>query len=234
MKTLKILAATAALASSVALSASLASAADMSAPIGKAPMMAPMFNWSGFYAGIHGGYASISDAAIGGGDIDGGFGGVQVGFNWQAPGSNWVFGLEADVVAADLNSSATGTIGGVAFTANADVDVFGSVRGRVGYAWGPTMVYATGGYGWANLNLGITGGGLSVSSDNHLDGYVVGGGIEHAINAGPWSVKLEYLYYNFDDQTITLGGATGTTGDLDAHTVKLGLNYRFGGGWSRW
>lgn len=203
----------------------LASAADMPARMAtKAPVMAPMFNWSGVYIGIHGGYAWIdSSGAGGGGDIDGGFGGGQIGINWQAPGSNWVFGLEADGAFADINNN-----GGGGF--NAEIDSFGSIRGRIGYAWGPTMLYATGGYGWANLDVS----GAFGSGDRTLDGFVVGGGIEHAINAGPWSVKVEYLYYGFSDETFGAGAATVTTNDLDMHTIKVGLNYRFMSGLGRW
>src|SRR5215470_13904893 len=101
-----------------------ASATDVPArgPIYKAAP-APLFNWTGFYAGAHGGY--------GWGDAEnlnpqGGFGGGQIGYNWQyAP--NWVAGLEADISAADLSDK--NAVG--APLASSKVNYFGTARGRL-------------------------------------------------------------------------------------------------------
>src|SRR3954451_20030995 len=69
-----------------------ASAADLAArPYTKAPALAPGYNWSGFYAGVMGGYAWATN-----GNGSGGFGGGTLGYNWQAPGSQYVFGIEVD------------------------------------------------------------------------------------------------------------------------------------------
>ncbi len=63
-------------------------------------------------------------------------GGVQVGYDYQfAP--NWVLGLEANYSFLDTGSS----------FANRGL---GSVTGRLGYTWGPAMLYAKGGYAWAD------------------------------------------------------------------------------------
>jgi outer membrane immunogenic protein len=66
---------------------------------------------------------------------------------------------------------------------------------------------------------------------NHRDGWTVGGGLEYMF-ARNWSVKGEYQYYNFGNTTFTTGPAdiTGTRFRNDEHTVKLGINYRFGWG----
>src|SRR5262245_58886530 len=71
-----------------------AAAADLPArPAYRAPVMAPVFNWSGCYLGVYGGYAwGTSDTS----GFDGGIAGGTIGYNWQAPGSMWVFGIEAD------------------------------------------------------------------------------------------------------------------------------------------
>ena len=89
--------------------ATQASAADLAArPYTKAPAMAPGVNWSGFYAGVMGGYAW--------GDVKGGFGGGTIGYNWQAPGSMWVWGLEADAAGASLTHSETAVFFGIPVT----------------------------------------------------------------------------------------------------------------------
>src|SRR5947207_2363693 len=76
--------------------AGAAGAADMSAPRAaytKAPMMSPAINWTGFYIGAMGGYASeaTSDSLR----IKGGFAGGTLGYNWQSGmmvlGLEWMF-----------------------------------------------------------------------------------------------------------------------------------------------
>ena len=93
----------------VALSLSApASAADLAArPYTKAPppMIAAIYDWSGFYIGINGGGGSShkcwDNVVLGGGALIGGEGchnatggtvGGQVGYRWQS--ASWVFGLE--------------------------------------------------------------------------------------------------------------------------------------------
>jgi outer membrane immunogenic protein len=215
-----------------------AGAADLR-PAYKAPP-APVvaaFNWSGFYAGIHGGWATgDADLSVIGAsasaDIDGGFFGGQIGWNWQAPGSPWVWGVEVDSAWADIGDSASATFGGVLFTASSDLDYFGTARLRVGYAWDRVLWYVTGGLAWAHneISFGATApiGFIGVSSDNTHVGWTVGGGVEWAF-ADPWSVKLEYLFIDLGDEAYFGGaGAGGFDADAQIHTFKIGLNYRFG------
>lgn len=204
-------------------------AADLPARMAtKAPAYVQVYNWTGFYVGVHAGYGwgDLDFTGFGTTDQSGFFGGAQVGYNWQAPGSNWVFGLELDSAFADIEESATATIGGVAVTASSSVDYIGSFRGRVGYAWDRTLLYVTGGLGWASneISTDVAFGGLtaSVSESNTHFGYVLGAGVEYAFS-GPWSLKGEYLYYGLGNESYS-----GIDADLNIHTVKLGLNYRFG------
>jgi outer membrane immunogenic protein len=225
----KLLAATAL----VLATATTSYAADMRMPA-KAPpaYVAPMWNWTGFYAGLHGGYgwADVGAAGISGtGDLDGWFGGGQIGYNWQAPGSNFVFGIEADLSGADISSSATATGGGVTFTDTAKLESFGTIRGRIGVAvWERSLAYVTGGWAWGNGNFSVSaaipalGVAAAASSSQTHNGWVLGGGLETAINQN-WTWGVEYQHISFDSQTYF--GALSVDSDVD--TVRLKLNYLF-------
>lgn len=200
-----------------------ASAADMPArTYTKAPaMMAPaMYNWTGFYVGLNGGYGWVNSG--GSGNPSGFVGGGQIGYNWQGMGSPFVLGLEADIQGADLDE--TVALGG-GVTATTRSNAFGTVRGRIGYAFDRAMIYATGGWAYTRTSLDLSGPGGSISSSDWSSGWTLGGGLEYAF-AGPWSVKLEYLHVDSGDVTLTLGGAT-ATGSYDMDIVRAGLNYRF-------
>ncbi|MBN8976357.1 MAG: outer membrane protein [Xanthobacteraceae bacterium] len=190
-------------------------AADLAArPYTKAPayVPAPIYNWTGFYLGGHvGGSFRGDDNNVFGGSRDGSFlGGVQVGYDNQfAP--NWVFGLEANYSFKDTNG----------FFANRGL---GSVTGRLGYTWGPALLYVKGGYGWADTRFSNGFGG-----DGGRDGYTVGGGLEYLFTQN-WSGKIEYQYYDFGNvNVIAPGGIVGRFRN-DEHTIKVGLNYRFNWG----
>lgn len=143
------------------------------------------FNWTGFYVGAHGGYASGEvqgnlqyDPGLGpvdlfqgkpsrSIDIDGGFGGVQVGFNQQA--GNVVYGLEIDGSWGDIKGDSTFAIDTDAVPDGVTdytwkiapkVDAFGTVRGRLGMLVNPgLLLYATGGlaFGKVTSDLTVTG-----------------------------------------------------------------------------
>lgn len=173
-----------------------ASAADVPVrgPVYKAAP-APVFDWTGFYIGAHVGYGRES-----GQDASGVIGGVQVGYNWQLS-RNWVFGIEGDFSATDINDATLGI--------PVHVDHLASFRARIGYTWDRTMIYGTGGLAHARV------GGIGVHASD--TGYALGGGVEWAF-AHRWSAKVEYMYYGFED-----GFGTG-----NAQAIKFGANYRFG------
>jgi outer membrane immunogenic protein len=209
----KILLATVAI-TSLAIGSSYAADLGRRAPAREAPAYVPavpVYNWSGIYIGGHIGGAFAGNDFFGNDDARF-MGGGQIGADYQfAP--NWVFGIEANYSFVDSHDN------GAAFFANRNL---GSVTGRLGYAWGPTLLYAKGGYAWADTrhSFGFTG-------EEGDSGYTVGGGIEYMF-AQNWSTKLEYQYYNFGDVTfVSPPPFVATTFKNDEHTIKLGLNYRF-------
>jgi outer membrane immunogenic protein len=199
------------------------------APVYTAPQV--VYNWTGFYIGGH-----IGGAFAGNNNLEGSggrfLGGVQGGADYQfAP--NWVVGAEAQYSWLANNNSGVLFPGNTLVTTNNNQ--LGSVTGRFGYTWGPALLYAKGGYAWRdNPNLGVSVGGVPAAfttSGNHKDGYTVGGGLEYMF-APNWSAKAEYQYYNFGNTTFTAGPApiVGARFRDDEHTVKVGINYRFGWG----
>jgi outer membrane immunogenic protein len=200
------------------------------APVYTAPEV--VYNWTGFYIGGHVGGAFPGGSSFEGSDARF-LGGVQGGFDYQFA-TNWVVGAEAQYSWLGGNSGG-GVVfpGGTLVTGN--TDQLGSATARLGYAFGPTLLYAKGGYAWrGNNDIGVSVGGLPATfttSGNHRDGYTVGAGLEYMF-APNWSVKGEYQFYNLGNSTFTAGPAPiiGARFRDDDHTVKLGINYRFGWG----
>jgi outer membrane immunogenic protein len=189
------------------------------APTYKAPAISSF--WEGVYFGIHGGYAwADNDTVLGGAATnfrpDGGFGGIQFGYNRHLS-SRWVLGFEVDVSYGDLAGRRLAAANPAFF----DVNAFGTARTRLGYASGPWLFYATAGAAWADTNIAVPAAGLRY--DRPQIGYVIGAGVEYALNQR-WSAKVEYLYADLDTTATNNGGATT---DMTMSTVRLGLNYRF-------
>ena len=215
------------------LGASAASAADLGPRmVTKAPpMYSPVYNWTGFYLGVNGGYGWANSTHIdslgrstGSFNQNGGMVGGTAGYNWQL--GSTVLGLETDLDWARINGSTAA--GACAFGAcYTNMQSFGTFRGRLGYAAGMWMPYVTGGLAYADIKSGQT---VATSSDQWRAGWTVGAGVE-AMFAPSWSAKLEYLYADFG----TSGGGAYTTpaginvaaSERNVNIVRAGINYHF-------
>ena len=222
---------------------SLASAADLPArmPAAVPAYVAPAtFSWTGFYVGANLGWGWSSGTGtfdglgpVGvpvSGSGDGFLGGGQIGYNWQT--GPLVFGLEADFQGSagsgDLNG---GPVGGVSITGGTlKTPWFGTIRGRIGYAWDRWMLYATGGGVYGHLDYsGTTVGGTipgAFSSSTDFWTWTVGGGVEASL-WDRWSAKVEYLYIGTPDSFPVPPGTTGASGSINTNIVRVGLNYHF-------
>ncbi len=132
------------------------------------------------------------------------------------------------------------------------LDFFGTVRGRIGYAFDRVLFYGTGGFAYGSF-----GGGRAVDTDDFKTGYAVGGGVEYALPTDSFlnffrssavTLKIEGLYVNFDGNqsrggfanangTIVTASPISSTSvlvtnfarrDNDFAVVRAGLNYKFG------
>ncbi len=238
----------------LSLSALPSFAADLDLPPPPPPMPElrdTVADWSGLYVG---GQLSMSCFEASYTDNDGltndpfniggcaGMGGVYGGYNYQI-GSSFIIGIEGE-----YNAAFDGHLWYQAppSDTNSYVDSLSTIRARVG--WLPndnTLLFATGGYGWlgtefdAVLDNGVDPVEL-ISQSQTLEGFVVGGGIEHAITDN-FHVKAEYLYGSFDGVDYTLVGVSGcnpscevASSDVEMHAFRLGAsyNFNFGGGYT--
>jgi outer membrane immunogenic protein len=237
-----------------------ASAADLAArPYSKAPpMVAAIYDWSGFYIGANGGWGSSHkcwDAATFGPfsigdegchDATGAVAGGQIGYRWQS--SAWVFGLEAQGDWADLRGSNVNrafglvTVGDV--TDRSKVDALGLFTGQVGYAWSNVLLYAKGGAAVARDVYEATttiGGIVGARGSEARWGGVAGAGLEVGF-APNWSIGVEYDHMFMASRTVGLystglipgvgaaGALVGTTRmGQDVDLFTVRVNYRWGG-----
>jgi outer membrane immunogenic protein len=230
-----------------------ASAADMAArPYTKAPpMIAAVYDWTGFYVGVNGGWGSSRKTwdAIGPGgavapegshDATGGTVGGQIGYRWQA--SQWVFGLEAQGNWADFHGRNVSLIPPGLVTNDTRVDAFGLFTGQVGVAFNNALLYVRGGAAVTSDRYRSYVTATSVLAANTVDdtrwGAVVGVGLEYGF-APNWSVGINYDHMFMQDRTYTFidNGTLGVAGtpfatdrirqDVDLVTARI--NYRWGG-----
>jgi opacity protein-like surface antigen len=199
--------------------------------------------------------------------LNGFFGGGQLGYNWQFS-DRFVAGLEADLQGAGVRgggSFQTLTPAAIyppfaattSVTVNRSLEYFGTVRGRLGYAVTPTMLfYATGGLAYGGIatstavrqsltpSLLLSAGAKSDFFDNRV-GWTLGGGVESALTSN-LTAKLEFLYYDLGAANVAfpnseplihnaivgagqVGDAVSSSTRFDGFVVRVGLNYRFDG-----
>jgi outer membrane immunogenic protein len=228
----------------------------------KAPPRPPApipFSWSGCYVGLNAGGAwtqidqsvtsappfPIATTETSGRDTS--FtGGGQLGCNWQFNPS-WVVGLEGDINYIHGSSTQHNNIlnrGGEDTVRTSSLRWLATVRGRFGYAWGQSFLYATGGLalGGVNSSAALTDATepsrspfFAGTETTTRAGWTAGAGYEHRFN-DRLSLKLEYLH--FDLGTVHYGvprvaptvtcctpwtASANVTGDI----VRLGVNYKF-------
>jgi len=219
-------------------------AADL--PVRPAPPPLPL--WTGFYIGANAGGGigdAVSDFSVAGttfasvdNSLRGGVAGGQVGYNWQS--GPMVYGVETDIqwsnAKGTLSAPCAPGLCGPGLTANYSQEMswFGTVRGRLGYASGGWLIYATAGYAYGQVvtdaNASAPGVSATFSAKDFIDGWTAGGGIEVAF-APRWSLKGEYLYADFGRANHTfvfpLLPALNDSAHVTLNVVRAGVNFRF-------
>lgn len=252
-----------------------AAAADMAYPV-KAPIApVQVFSWTGFYIGANVGFGGdkfdypfsatqrqlqaeapalvTSTAGKFSLTSSGFFGGGQVGYNYQFS-NRFVTGIEADIQWSDIKGrfegnqtlNNNGVVSSATFGTGSQVEWFGTVRGRLGYAWDRLFLYGTGGGAYGQVNTsgnftltgpnGVIGQVATASTGSTQWGWTAGAGLEYAF-APQWSFKTEYLYVDLGRSRLAATNVNDVANGFFAssllevetrfHTMKAGVNYRF-------
>ncbi|MFG1418970.1 outer membrane beta-barrel protein [Xanthobacter sp. V0B-10] len=211
----------------------------------------PGRDWSGFYLGLHAGGAwgrdewtsgtgfLLADTAggsfPGSGSAMGLIGGAQLGYNYQV--GPWVAGLDVSASAANLNSYAKCISGNLGWPESHGcqngIDRLGSITGRLGQSWGDLLFYGKAGAAWASgMSTVFPTHNLRRFTDSGTRwGWMLGSGVEYALTRS-FSAFIEYDYYDFGTQDLTLSGSgksASASFKQRLDVVRMGLNYRFGG-----
>jgi outer membrane immunogenic protein len=226
----------------ILLSPFAAHAADLAVKAPAAPAPAAVYNWTGLYIGVNGGWAwgrqdpldlissrfDRESFNINGGLVGGTFGA-------QIQQGAIVLGFESDIDWADITGSRVTipTIAGVPIGAtlnvNSKIEAVATARARAGVAINNWFIYSTGGAAFiketasgstiAGIPCGTLGVLPSCAESHWRPGLALGGGVEWGF-ASNWTAKAEYLYV----------AAAGTGASVDRlNLVRAGINYKFGG-----
>ena len=182
-------------------------------------------------------------------DMDGFVGGGQFGFNWQF--GHFVMGIETDLTWTDLESH--GVVSPIIDTTGApfgagsildvhqDINWMGTTRLRLGFT--PCcnlLLYATGGVAYGDVDFSGNADFRPVGTNQYpasfsetTCGWTVGGGAEWAID-NHWSFKVEYLYRDLGDESVTVDSSPLSPPfqvrydwETQVHTVTAGINFKF-------
>lgn len=185
-------------------------------------------------------------------DSDGAIGGIRAGYDFQF--GSFVVGAQIEYAGlSGAEDSVTGySTTPAAYTFTRKLDTLAAARARIGYAYGPALLYATGGVARGEMdNTFFTSNGANsftaTIDEDEADGYQAGGGVEYML-APNLSVTGEYIYTSLEasDFNVRVGRGTAPTtnpfilapnstgtdmirsnGRFGLHAVQIGMNYRF-------
>lgn len=238
--------------------ADAAIAADL--PVKAPPPSAQAYDWTGFYFGAQAGYAggwsnwSATPIGAAGPTVSGSFSlfqpfdafkgtgsyfaGIQGGYDYMLP-DRLVVGAVGDASFPSFRNETGISIGGTSTLAEPPIGLesysetvlsFGTLRGRIGYAPGNWLFYATGGFAWAYDQVSLTPAATGITESHLLwrFGGAAGAGIEAPV-APHWTASVEYLVLPFGRAGADFV-STGQRFDADftVQMLRAGLNYHFG------
>jgi outer membrane immunogenic protein len=164
--------------------------------------------------------------------------GGQIGCDYQFE-SSLVIGIEGAASGSTMKNTKSVTLPlGNPDTAlvRATTDFLASLTARVGYAFDNILLYGKGGVALAGDKYDVTGSFTGIpfafeGLDNRF-GWTVGGGVDWAFSHH-WSANLEYDYYQFGHNSISMfdpvnGGAVVNIKQT-VQVVKVGLNFHIWG-----
>lgn len=233
--------------------ATAANAADIIRNEPAPVVVAPMFSWTGAFAGVQiGGKWSDTNLNIREkGDVadpfkkgfapdpSGFMGGIYAGYNYQFT-NNIVLGVDTDFAWADMSKGSSadylvedskGVASAVSLKGKLKEKWSGATRVRVGYAMDRWMPYLAGGVAYAKVNSSakfndVYGDEIyGLGSNKTLTGYTVGGGVEYALTDNV-ILRGEYRYSDFGNKSVS-DDLTKYKVDYKTNDFRVGVAYKF-------
>jgi len=199
-----------------------------------------LYNWTGFHVGANFGGAFSAGETVStplgvfASDPSGVIGGVQAGYDYMfAP--DWLIGIEGEFDWTAAQGVANFTNSTNAATLTSHHNFYDTLDGRLGYVVGSWLFFAKGGAAWMNADYNLlgNGAGLGFNSSDTINtsrtGWTIGAGAEYMLSPY-WSVKAEYDYLDFGNQTLNFGiPIVGPSLGISTrvHEVKFGVNYHW-------
>ncbi len=171
----------------------------------------PVLDWSGVYVGgaLNWDWGTFDEGDF---DADGWGGTLFGGYNMQ--NGSIVYGVEGDLATSNQSQTVTPGI-------KMEQGFNGSLRGRLGYALDPVLVYGTAGLAGSRLEAKQAG-----DKDTQMGwGWTVGAGVEAMVTENI-SARVEYRYTDYGDQDFKLNGSKYKR-SFEENTVKVGLGVHF-------
>jgi outer membrane immunogenic protein len=204
----------------------------------------PIYTWSGFYVGVHGGWGFgdvnfiKTGADLANHTIDGGLAGGHIGFNWQM-GSSWLLGIEASGTWSGMNKTVFGVFNGVVNNTRfpndqwtTEVKWLATVTPRIGVTISSWMWYLKGGVAFAEIDhhLASPDGAVSFDASGTQVGWTAGFGGELLL-ASNWIFGVEGNFYDFGSLKANSGIARFPDHEVDVNmwSVLGRISYKFGG-----
>lgn len=229
------------------------------------PAVAQDADWSGPHAGVYveaaydesgfedfSCWAACTKPTLQGTSIKGG---VTLGYDFQID-DTLIIGIAGDLGTGSRRSIVEGAAIGVSatpvYTLESDIDLEASLRARAGLVVGNTLVYVTGGAGFAKARFGTVARNVVVwhpqqtpnfeaNWNGTASGPVFGGGIEHRFGAA--SARIEVLHRRYAPESACFANSEGPAAgvcwptfysipaqlntDLQSTSLRLGLSFRF-------
>lgn len=188
--------------------------------------------WSGFYAGINGGYASTMadhlagvNSSTGQNDLTltGGLFGGQIGYNWTSA-SQFVFGIEGTFNAGNVTGSCTSPDchPSQAPSTSHTLNSLATLSARIGFANGALLPYVSAGVAMGSATRFTAY--QSQSYNNTHTGWAVGAGLEWKAKPN-MSVNLGYQYVDLGTERYEFSAGYQPIVHLTASVIRLGLNW---------
>jgi outer membrane immunogenic protein len=213
-------------------------AADMPVMRESTVIPVPVYSWSGFYVGLHGG-GGFGDVTftntpfdLDNHTIDGGLAGGHIGYNWQMS-SSWLLGVEASGTWSGVKKTVFGPFDGLLNDRwTTEVKWLATVTPRIGVTISNWMWYLKGGVAFAEIDHHLESpiGPVSFDTSGTQVGWTVGFGGELLL-AGNWILGVEGNFYDFGSLKANSGIANFPDHDVDVNMWSIlgRVSYKFGG-----